>query len=250
MEALKKKRSAAQGAFSRIFNGFMSVVADPDLEPEHARGVAQELEQKFSALELVSNEIYAAAGDSEDDKALWDTAETSLDEAYLKLQKAKVSASKIVRDAEEAQGGYDLGGVNVAPLAHPAADGAQVMANAIIAASMMPNVQPREFTGDPRDYTSFISFLETHVEGDIKDFKKCLSFMIRCCKGAAYDVVACYDRMCIRDPENAYMEAKQALKEHFGAEHVIVTALTRDCTDGPVLKFKDIAGLKDLCIKL
>ena len=85
---------------------------------------------------------------------------------------------------------------------------------------------------------------------DCKDSRKRLSFVIRCCVGRALNVIKCYERMAVTEPEKAYQDAKAALRDKFGAVHVIVSTLARDCTEGPAFKAKDIEGLKDLSIKM
>ena len=60
--------------------------------------------------------------------------------------------------------------------------------------------------------------------------------------------MSCYQ--FAKDPDKAYVEMKASLKGYFGQDHVIISDLVKECTDGPQLKFKDLAGLKSLAIAM
>ncbi|ELU11694.1 hypothetical protein CAPTEDRAFT_217794 [Capitella teleta] len=85
--------------------------------------------------------------------------------------------------------------------------------------STLPKPDARVFDGNPKDYSSFMSFVETHIEENITNKKQCLAYLIDNCTEIAHESIS-YFIQC-QDSEKAYDEAKKMLKEK---------SITSDCS--------------------
>ena len=242
--SLIKMRSTAQGSFSRLFNA-LSSVKDSSTSRQIAASVS-DLEGKYATLDGLTEALFNASDDNSDDhKAVTDKAEQALQGCYLKLHQARgfIDAAAKKEDVPVAQPV-----IHNQPVAGDSTSVIQTLAESVIAASTVPPPKYREFSGDSREYCSFISYIETHVEKALKDKRKCLDYVANSCVGEAKRVVEPYQQQS--DSDTAYKNAKAALKENFGRDHVVIKAHLADCTDGPVIKARDVVALKSLAISL
>ena len=210
-EKLKNQRSAAQRAFTRLYNSASSIVnVQPD-DDKIPASVAQilalvnDLEVKFSNVDLATEAIYEVADlQNADQKAECDHAEQMDTECISKLNTAR-GWTQVKSDVTFNTSSDDTA---------VGADSSD-LCNAIYASLTTAKPKERQFDGtDPLDYTDFMFHIETYGESNFKTDAQRLGYVVSCCVGQAKKIVSSYERLAKIDPSKAYSDAKQALKDN------------------------------------
>lgn len=111
----------------------------------------------------------------------------------------------------------------------------------------LPSVEVPVFAGDPKDFHSFLLAFETLIEAKTVNEQQCLFYLMQYTKGEVHNLV----RSCMTmGDERPYSKAKALIKEHYGHDYVVSTAMTEDILAFPPLKPEDGRGLKKFSLQL
>ena len=110
----------------------------------------------------------------------------------------------------------------------------------------LPSIDVPTFSGDPIQYTSFITAFENLIETKTQLNSKRLYYLTQYTKGNANELV----RSFLHDPENSYFDAKKRLEKIYGQPYCIATAYVDKITKGGPIKSEDPTALRNYSILL
>lgn len=114
-------------------------------------------------------------------------------------------------------------------------------------ATLLPELKICMFTGDPRQYQTFIRSIEHNIEGRTSDACDRLQFLLQYTSDQPHELV----KSCIHmDPTAGYNKAKTLLKEFFGDDFKIADAYMKEIMDWPTIKPEDGTALHSFALFL
>ena len=228
-----RKRTTALSAFTRALNAANNTISRPDVNDSMAKKMVQDVERKYHDLEDACNDIMVSV---EEEDAEFKKSDNALNEKLDLLVDLKVRASKE----------SDKGDVSASEECKSSES--DKLLRTFSASLTLPRPQLKRFNGSPSEFSSFMSYIEAHVESNVLDPRQRLSFLIDSCGDIAYDSICFLSQR--KNPESAYREAKETLKSLFGTVHQVNRAVIEDCVSGASIKGGDVSSLKKLAISM
>ena len=228
-----RKRTTALSAFTRALNAANNTISRPDVNDSMVKKMVQDVESKYHDLEDACNDIMVSV---EEEDAEFKKSDNALNEKLDLLVDLKVRASKE----------SDKGDVSASEECKSSES--DKLLRTFSASLTLPRPQLKRFNGSPSEFSSFMSYIEAHVESNVLDPRQCLSFLIDSCGDIAYDSICFLSQR--KNPESAYREAKETLKSLFGTVHQVNRAVIEDCVSGASIKGGDVSSLKKLAISM
>ncbi|XP_074656689.1 uncharacterized protein LOC141909905 [Tubulanus polymorphus] len=111
----------------------------------------------------------------------------------------------------------------------------------------LPKPEMPVFSGHPSDYCYFVNAFENLIELKTSCSRERLYYLVQYTRGDVQELIKSY---LVNDPDEAYPEARLALKKRFGSNYAIATALVDRIIDGPVIKSEDANALMNLSVQL
>ena len=231
IEASVKQRSIAQGAFTRTLNSITKVLDGPPVPHSALTKYLSDIEERYKVLEVKCDAVFNCVPEED---AIFSDTERMLTDKYDLLTDVRARICKII---EMGEAGASASATETAELI-----------KTFSASLTLPKPDFKKFNGNPSEYASFISYIETYVESSVKDSRQQLSFLIDSCVDIAYDSIS-FLSQC-KDPNAAYHRAKGTLKELFGGKHQINRAVINECASGSQIKCDDTEEMKRLVISM
>ena len=110
----------------------------------------------------------------------------------------------------------------------------------------LPSIEVPVFSGDPIDYTQFITAFENLIESKTQNNSTRLYYLTQYTRGDAKNLVSSY----LHNPQDGYMEAKEALAKFYGQPYHIATSYVDKIANGAPIRSEDIVGLRRFSILL
>lgn len=135
--------------------------------------------------------------------------------------------------------------VNPTPVEVAVNDSTYRLAEAIANTAHTPPIEITKFSGDPKEYTRFITRFSDQVLSQTIHESRKLSRLIQYVEGAAKQAIEDYEGM----GEGALDDALNVLKLRFGQPYLIVNACIGDIVDGDSIAPGDAQGVQKLADK-
>ena len=110
----------------------------------------------------------------------------------------------------------------------------------------LPPIDIPIFSGEPIEYTSFVTAFESIIESKTQISCKRLYYLAQYTKGDANKLVSSF----LHDPETGYEEAKKMLQKVYGQPYCIASSNVDKLTSGGPIKSEDATALRKFSVLL
>ncbi|GFX39363.1 putative RNA-directed DNA polymerase from transposon X-element [Trichonephila clavipes] len=228
IDILKAKRKSLRAAFSMCCNGISNRIETETLSKNEVDALYKQLQDKFSRLETIQEEISDLILTSHDLKCTYQeefSIQEEISDLLLTSHDLKDTYQEDFSKAEEYRDKF----CQIFSILEASQEQEILVSeekNSVQKRKFkLPNLELRKFSGEPKDYLAFWSqFEKIHMDATIAEEDK-FQYLLQC---LVPDSKAARLVSSFPPTKNTYLKAITQLKERFGRDELLVQIYVRD----------------------